>query len=204
MRRCCPLESRRKFWDNRHAVNTSKRLLSSLLFLSLAAAGCEKSANLGSMRDETLAIVKLHARDIEVLQRRADGLMVRGRNLGGGAPGIAEAGRYLSEARSGLDQLRSAVTQAPMTLETTVKSNDLEQVTKATDELIEKLDTLEEGVRANLAAVDTWLMTAENRPSVATPVTPPATHDAASAPASDAGSAAAPTTPPAPPAAAHP
>ncbi len=185
-------------------MNTSKRLLSSLLFLSLAAAGCEKSTDLGRMQDEALGVVKLHARDIEVLQRRADAMMVRGRSLGTDAPGIADAGRYLSEARAGLDQLRAQVTQAPSMLGAAVKSNDLEQLTKSCDELIEKLDTLEEGVRANLAAVDTWLMNAENRPSATAPATPPAATETLSAPPNDSSSGAAPAAPATGSAAAHP
>ncbi|CAN5921287.1 hypothetical protein BH11MYX3_BH11MYX3_42310 [soil metagenome] len=202
MRLSCPLESRSDFWDNRHAVNTSKLLVSSLLFLSLAAAGCEKSTDLGHMRDETVSIVKLHARDIEVLQRNADALTARWQTAGADAPGGSDAARYLNEARTSLGQLRTAVKDAEPTLTTAVTAGDLEQVRKTSDELIEKLDTLEEGVHANLAAVDTLLMTVENGPS-ATP--PPAaqtdTHDGPSAPGGDAGSAAAPTTPPAAPSA---
>ncbi len=208
MRLRCPLESSGDFWDNLHAVNTSKLLVSSLLFLSLAATGCEKSTDLGRMQEETLGIVKVHARDIEVLQRRADALMVRGRNLGSDAPGIADAGRYLSEARAALDQLRGALSQAPSTLGVAVKSGEVEQVSKASDELIEKLDTLEDSVRANLAAVDTWLMAAENSPRAATPpaapsetpVAPavPETHDGPSATGTDAGSGRAPSAPSAP------
>lgn len=166
------LESARIFWDNQPAVNKPKLLLSSLLVLALSGAGCEKSADLGRMQEETLSLVKMHAKDVEVLQRRADALMVRGRNLGGDAPGIADAGRLLSEARAGLDQLRALLGQAPTTMDTAVKSNEGDQVSRASDELLEKLEAGQVSVRANLAAVDNWLMNVENRP--AAPVVPPA------------------------------
>jgi hypothetical protein len=159
-------------------VNTSK-LLSSLFVVSvsitsLAASGCEKSTDLGRMQEETLSIVKLHATEIEVLQRRADALMARGRNLGGDAPGIADAGRLLSEARAGLDQLRAQLTAAPSMLGNAVKGGEVEEVLRASDEMIEKLDKGEITVKANLAAVDSWLMNAENRTVATMPPPPPA------------------------------
>ena len=154
-------------------MSTSK-LLSSLFLVSvLAASGCEKSTDLGRMQEETLSVVKLHATEIEVLQRRADALMARGRNLGGDAPGIADAGRLLSEARAGLDQLRAQLTAAPSMLGNAVKGGEVEEVLRASDEMIEKLDKGEITVKANLAAVDSWLMNAENR-TVMTPPPPPA------------------------------
>ena len=165
-------------------MNTSKLLSSLFLVSALAAAGCEKSTDLGRMQEETLSVVKLHATEIEVLQRRADALMARGRNLGSDAPGIADAGRVLSEARAGLDQLRAQLAAAPSQLGNAAKSADVEEVLRSSDELIEKLDKGEIAVKANLAAVDGWLMNAENhtmtaappppRPPVdETPVTPP-------------------------------
>ncbi len=172
-------------------MNKPKLLLSSLLFLVLAGAGCEKSADLGRMQEETLGLVKMHAKDVEVLQRRADALMVRGRNLGGDAPGIADAGRLLSEARASLDQLRALLGQATDTMEKAVKTSEGDQVSRASDELLEKLEAGQVSVRANLAAVDNWLMNVENRP--AAPLPPP-TQPPSEIPmtpnAPDAGSAA--------------
>jgi hypothetical protein len=154
-------------------VNTSKLLSSLFLVTVLAASGCEKSADLGRMQEETQSIVNVHAKEVEVLQRRADALMARGRNLGGDAPGIADAGRLLSEARAGLDQLRAQLTAAPSVLGNAVKSGDGEEVQRASDEMIEKLDSGEVTVKANLAAVESWLMNAENR-TATTPPAPPA------------------------------
>jgi len=153
-------------------VNISKQLSSLFLVTMLAASGCEKSTDLGRMQEETLSIVKLHATEIEVLQRRADALMARGRNLGGDAPGIADAGRLLSEARAGLDQLRAQLTAASSQLGVAAKSGDVEEVLRTSDEMIEKLDKGEIAVKANLAAVDNWLMNAENRTAVMTPPPP--------------------------------
>ena len=159
-------------------MNTSKLLSSwflvTVVVASLGASGCEKSADLGRMQEETLGIVKLHATEIEVLQRRADALMARGRNLGGDATGIAEAGRLLSEARAGLDQLRAQLAAAPSTLGNAVKGGEVEEVQRSSDELIEKLDRGEVTVKANLAAVDNWLMNAENRASTMSVPAPPA------------------------------
>ncbi len=154
-------------------MNTSKLLSSLFLVSALAVAGCEKSTDLGHMQEETLSLVKLHATEVEVLQRRADALMARGRNLGGDAPGIADAGRLLSEARAGLDQLRAQLTAAPSQLGNAAKSNDVEEVQRASDEMIEKLDKGEIAVKANLAAVDGWLMNAENHTLTATAPPPP-------------------------------
>lgn len=174
------------------AVTTSKRFLSSVLFLALAATGCEKSADLGRIQEETLSIVKLHGTDIDRLQRRADALTARGRSLGGEAPGIADAGRLLSEARAGIDQLRALVASAPGSLGNAVKTNNLEDVERASDELLEKLDAGEVRVRANLASVENWLSNIENRPAAQAPATTPPAK-------TDETPAAPPTTPPAAP-----
>lgn len=191
------------------AVTTSKRLLSSVLFLSLAAAGCEKSADLGRIQEETLVLVKMHGNEIDRLQRRADALTTRGRSLGGDAPGIADAGRLLSEARAGLDQLRALVASGPGTLGNAVKSNNLDEVERSSDELLEKLEAGQVRVRANLAAVENWLSNVENRPAAPATPPPPAKTDetpaSPPAPETGAGSAAgsgsaapaAPATPPA-------
>jgi glutathione S-transferase len=168
----------------------NKPILCSVLFLALAAAGCEKSTDYGRMQEETLTLVKLHGSEIDVLQRRADALMARGRNLGGQAPGIADAGRMLSEARAGLDQLRAQVAAAPTTISGAAKAADNDQFLRVSDELMEKLDNGETAVRSDLAAVDNWLASVENRPASAPP--PP--------PAPAAKTDEAPAAPPAPPA----
>ena len=188
------LDAGRQFWDNRPAVTTSKRLLSSVLFLALAAAGCEKSADLGRIQEETLVLVKLHGSEVDRLLRRADALQARGKNLGGQAPGIADAGRLLSEARAGIDQLRALVAAAPGTLGNAVKSNDLAEVQRASDELLDKLDAGEVRVRANLTAVENWLANVENRPM---PPAPPApkTDEASGQPPAPPATSATPTTP---------
>lgn len=143
-------------------MSTSK-LSSLFLAAALALTGCAKSTDLGRMQEETLSIVKLHATEIEVLQRRADALMARGRNLGGNAPGIADAGRLLSEARAELDKLRAQLTGVSSVLGNAVKSGEGDEVQRASDETLEKLEEGEIAVRANLAAVENWLMNAENR-----------------------------------------
>jgi glutathione S-transferase len=187
MRRPRCLDATGNFWDNRPAVNIFKRPLPYLLLsLSLAIGGCEKPADLGRMQEETLALVRQHGKEVDLLQRRADALMSRGRNLGGDAPGIADAGRLLSEARSGLDQLRAQVTAAPTTIGTAAKSNDVAELGRASDDLIDKVEAGETIVRSNLAAVDNWLMSVENRPAAAaapTPTAPPAGNETANPPA---------------------
>lgn len=153
-------------------MSTSK-LSSLFLAAALALTGCAKSTDLGRMQEETLSIVKLHATEIEVLQRRADALMARGRNLGGDAPGIADAGRLLSEARADLDRLRAQLTGVSSVLGNAVKSGEGEEVQRASDETLEKLEDGEIAVRANLTAVENWLMNAENRTVAAVRPAPP-------------------------------
>ena len=177
MRRPRCLDAAGNFWDNRPAVNIFKRPMLSVPLLSLAllTGGCEKPADLGRMQEETLALVKQHGKEVDLLQRRADALMSRGRNLGGDAPGIADAGRLLSEARSGLDQLRAQVSSAPTTIGNATKTNDSDELQRASDDLVDRLEKGEVNVRSNLAAVDNWLMSVENRPAgAAAPTAPPA------------------------------
>lgn len=165
-------------------MSTSK-LSSLFLAAALAVSGCAKSTDLGKMQEETSAIVQQHAGEIEVLQRRADALMMRGRDLGSDAPGIADAGRLLSEARAELDRLRAHVTGSTSVLGNAVKSGSLEEVQRASDETLEKLEAGEIAVRANLAAVDNWLMAAENRKGAAATAAPARTLvDESPAPAS--------------------
>ncbi|MBA3460944.1 MAG: hypothetical protein H0T46_13325 [Deltaproteobacteria bacterium] len=156
-------------------MNIFKRQLSSavLLSLTLMVGGCEKPADLGRMQEETLALVKQHGKDVDLLQRRADALMARGRNVGSDAPGISDAGRILSEARSGIDQLRALVSSAPTTIGNAARTNNSDEVQRVSDDLVAKLKTGEVAARSNLAAVDNWLMSVENRPTTAAaPATP--------------------------------
>lgn len=157
----------------------SKFLLSSILFLSIAA-GCEKSPDFGRIQEETLTLVRLHATEVETLQRRADALLARGQALGGNAPGISEAGPVLSAARSQLDQLRMEVSTAPTTMANAAKSGELDEVERTSDELLEKIESGTVAVRANLATVDNWLMSVEDRDAAA--ATPPAPPPAPPAP----------------------
>lgn len=183
MRRPRCLDAAGNFWDNRNAVNILKRPLPYLLLsLALLTGGCEKSADLGRIQEETLALVKQHGREVDLLQRRADALMARGRTLGGDAPGIADAGRLLSEARSGLDQLRAQITAAPATVGNAAKTN-LDELLRVSDDLVEKVEKGEVNIRSNLAAVDSWLMSVENRPAAPTaPPPPPAGNESPNPP----------------------
>jgi hypothetical protein len=165
-------------------VNIFKRPLPYLLVsLALLIGGCEKSADLGRIQEETLALVKQHGKEVEILQRRADALMARGRNLGADAPGIADAGRVLSEARSGLDQLRAQITAAPTTVASAAKTNNVEDLLRVSDDLVERVEKGEINVRANLSAVDSWLMSVEHRPAAASaPPAPPAGNESPNPP----------------------
>jgi len=167
--------------------------LLSFALLALTISACEKSADLGRMSDETLMIVKLHTMEVENLQRRANALMVRGGALNGeGGADLNNASARLSEARAGIDQLRAQISTAGATMATAVKTNDVDEVQHASDELIEKLDDGEITVRASLAAVDNWLMGVENRPMKATPppVVPPPPTPVPETPVQPAGGAA--------------
>ena len=159
-------------------VTVIKQLaLASFLASCLALGGCQKSVDLGRVQEESLELVKVHVNVLDLLQRRADSLLTRGRNVGAkgtGAQGIADAGRILTEARAQLDQLRALTVQAPAAIATAVKTGNDEEVYKTSDEMVEKLETGETLARADLDAVDNWLFYAENR-APATPPAPPAT-----------------------------
>jgi len=175
--------------------------------LALSLTACQKSTDLGRVQEESLELVKVHVKQLEQLQRRADRLLDRGRAIGSKAgpntQGIADAGRILTEARSNLDQLRGLAGSAPTAIATAAKAGD-EELFKASDEMVEKLEKGAAVVRADLDAVEQWLAVAESRPAAAAappmPPTPPAPDMPPSAPAGQgapaAGSAAAPATPP--------
>lgn len=152
-------------------MSTSKLLSSLFLVTALAVTGCQKSPDLGRMQDETLAIVKMHGAEVEILQRRSEALMARGRNVSD-APGVAEAGRVLSEANTDLKNLRAQLAAAPATLGDAVKKGTVDEVQRASDEVIEKLDRGQIAVKANLAAVEGWVVNAENRTLAMVPPPP--------------------------------
>jgi small-conductance mechanosensitive channel len=151
-------------------VNKSKLALS-LLVLALAGAGCDKPVDLGRMQEETLGILKLHATQAELLQRRADAIATRARNAGG------EAGVLADASTAGFPQLRAQLQNASATLATAVKSGDPEQVQHVSDDLLDKLDKQEVEIRANLAAVDNRLGALETRPRVMAPPPPAPTPE---------------------------
>jgi hypothetical protein len=171
------------------AVN--KLLSSSFLAVLLAIAGCQKSADLGRMQEETLAVVKTHASELEVEQRRADNLLQRGRQVSS-APGVNDAGKLLTEARARLEQLRAAAQQAPTAVAAAAKTGDAEEVQKVNDELIATFDDGIAVVRADLDAVESWVAVAEAAPKSAQPPATPTPPPAATEGTPGAGSAAAP------------
>jgi len=177
--------------------------LSSFLALGLALslAGCQKSADLSRVKEETLELVKVHNKVLEQLQRRSDALLQRGRTLGAkgsSSQGIADAGRILTEARAKLDQLRGLAQSAPKSVEEAMKAGNDEEMYKLSDELVEKLEDGATLVRADLDAVEQWLAIAEGRPAPAAPVTPP-TPPAPPAPPTPPPAAAGSAAPVAPP-----
>jgi hypothetical protein len=193
------LEARGDFWDNRFTVI---KHLALAVVLSLSLAGCQKSPDLGRVQEESMELVKVHVKVLDQLQRRADALLLRGRNIGakaaGNAQGIADAGRILTEARGRLDQLRAVTVKAPSSIAAAVKTGSDEEVYKTADEMVEQLDTGAALIRADLDAVEQWLSIAEGRPAPAAAPPPAATPTSAptgmGAPAA-AGSAAPTPTP---------
>lgn len=157
------LESVREVWDNR-PVSKYSSVVVTLLMTIVLGAGCQKPEDLGRMQEETVAMVQVYARDLETEQRRADTLLQRGRQAGGDAPGIADAGRVLGEARSQLDTLRALASSAPTLVATAAKTGKVEEVQKVNDDTLEKLDAGLGLVRADLDAVENWVMAASERP----------------------------------------
>ncbi len=168
------LEARRDFWDNRFTVI---KHLALAVVLSLSLAGCQKSPDLGRVQEESLELVKVHVKVLDQLQRRADALLLRGRNIGAKSPansqGIADAGRILTEARGRLDQLRAVTVKAPSSIAAAVKTGSDEELYKTADEMVEQLDTGAALIRADLDAVEQWLSIAEGRPAPAAAALPP-------------------------------
>lgn len=178
----------------------NKYLSSSFLAVLLAFAGCQKSADLGRMQEETLAVVKAHASELEVEQRRADNLLTRGRQVSS-APGVNDAGKLLTEARARLEQLRAAAQQAPTEIAAAAKRGDAEEIQKVNDELMSTFDGGIAVVRDDLDAVESWVALAEMAPKTAQPPTTPPAPPAPTAPTETtpppAPAGTAPATPPA-------
>lgn len=165
------LEARGDFWDNRSTVKKHLALAVVLALSAIHLGGCQKSADLGRIQEESLELVKVHVRVLDQLQRRSDSLFQRGRALGAKAgansQGIADAGRLLTEARGRIDQLRGETVKAPSSIAAAAKSGNDEELYKTTDVLVEQLDNGAALVRADLDAVDQWMAIAEGRPAPA-------------------------------------
>lgn len=168
------LDARGDFWDN---LSTVIKHLVLAVVLALSVTACQKSPDLGRVQEESLELVKVRVKVLDTLQRRADDLLQRGRTIGtraAGAQGIADAGRILTDARAQLDQLRAVTMQAPSEIAAAAKTGSDEEMFKTSDEMVEKLETGEALVRADLDAVDSWLAYAESRPMPPTPAPPAA------------------------------
>ena len=172
----------------------TKHLSFASLFVSLAlaATGCQKSLDLPRMQAEALAVVKLHGQEVDSLQRRADGLLARGRSLGNAVAGIGDAGRRLADARSQLEQLRNLGSTAQSVLGAAVKTGEVEQVEKTFDEMVDKLEHGTASARGDLDAVETWLAYSERQPAAAAP---PAAAPTEGTPADGTPAVPAPTVP---------
>jgi hypothetical protein len=178
------------------AVNKLRSIWLSSVLLGLlgllTSAGCEKSSDVGRMQEDATTMVKGYRPRIEELQRRSDLLMKRDRALTTALPGITEARKLLGEAKRRIDQLEGTLDAAPAAIQAGAKSGHAEELEKLMDELHAKLeDGIIESTSA-LAAVESWLGTAEATPAVhAPPPAPvPATDESPAPPPAGNGSAA--------------
>jgi hypothetical protein len=143
------------------------------LALSFSAVGCAKTTDLGKMQEETIASVKIYLGDLEVLQRRYSELVP----MKGTSP---EADKKLAAADQAITEGRTLAASAPTTVATAAKTANPEALTRAHDEIIEKLVANIELARDNLAAFEaftTAVSYAATRPStipssMPTPTTP--------------------------------
>lgn len=189
------LDARGNIWDNQSTVIKHSILAVILALPMLASGGCQKSPDLGRVQEESLELVKVHTKVLDQLQRRADSLLLRGRNVGAkvgpNSQGIADAGRILTEARGRLDQLRAVTVKAPSSIAAAVKTGNDEELYKTSDEMVEQLDTGAALARADLDAVEQWLSVAEGRPALVAPAMPPTATP--TSPSSDMAPTSAPT-----------
>lgn len=125
----------------------------------ISSAGCQKSADLGRIQQETLATVKTFNNQLEIEQRRVDALLARGRQVAQ-APGVGDAGKLLTQARASLEQLRGKASSAPQDLAAAAKQSR-EELDKTGDELIAQLDRGLALVKADLDAIDNWVSSSE-------------------------------------------
>lgn len=162
------------------------KLLSSLFFAALlASAGCQKAADLDRLQEETLTDVKVYVSELDILQKRAESLLARGRGVAT-APGVNEAGKRLTEVRARLERLRGMTQSAPTAVAEAAKTG-FEALKKSSDELVDHLDDGIALVRADLEAVESWIASSEHALQARLAPQAPQAPEAPQAPAAEPG-----------------
>jgi hypothetical protein len=140
------------------------KLRNFLLITLLAAAGCEKSSNIGPMQDETASLANAYRSRFEELTKRYQQIDKAKRS---DIEGNKEIKSLWTTTAKRLGELRNAAQQAQNSIAATTKSpNGSTELIRLQADLRERLSRGETEVVANLQAVESWLSMRAYAPKV--------------------------------------
>jgi hypothetical protein len=167
------------------------KLLSIAMFaMAVVLGGCEKTSDLGAMKQEALGIAGHYKQRFDDLSRRADALDQRTKSVPETTPGFQIARATFDQATNKLkNEIVPAVAEAPQAINNAAAKGDREELRKLMFRIQERLSTAYTEVNAKLDAYDNWLTATESvassssgagpaRSEPATPATPPPSNPA--------------------------
>jgi hypothetical protein len=165
------------------------KLLSIAMFALVVLGGCEKTSDLGAMKQEALGIAGHYKQRFEDLSRRADALDAK--TIPETTPGYQIARASYDQAVSKLkNEILPAVAEAPQAINNAAAKGDREELRKLMYRIQERLTLADIELGAKLDAYDNWVTAAEAvasssgpaRSEPVTPGTPPPAEPAPPAP----------------------
>lgn len=168
------------------AVNYSHAFVSFTLLAWIAASGCGKTNDVPRLKDEALATARAYQQRFDELAHRAEVIGRRGNTLPPDTLNSADAQRVYRQAQGKLEEYRRNLQQAPALVEAGVKSGSSEALHKLIDSWHERFEGGVIETTSELAAVEGWISSAEQRQGAARiapapPASEPVTGDAAPA-----------------------
>jgi hypothetical protein len=131
-----------------------------VLFLILG--GCEKTSDLGAMKEEALGIAGHHKQRFGDLDRRADALDQRGKAVSTTLPDAPIATARFEQAKARLDnEIAAKVADAPKAIHNAAGTGDRNALRRLMYQIDETLSIAYTELNARLDAYESWLANAE-------------------------------------------
>jgi hypothetical protein len=139
----------------------------------IAASGCEKTNDVPHLRNEALAVKADYEQRFDELRHRTEGIARHARSLPPDTTNGGDAQQAYRKALGQLEEYRNYLQLLSTRIQAGVTNGSPEELPKLLSEMREHLEDGVVKTTAELTAVESWVWTAEQRPSAPSPSSPP-------------------------------